>query len=109
MSRFLHCGLHWQSALITLEVVKKRVLRISDWFRPVPNFFSTTVVLFSIFSDISYYLMISLISDISTVQRFHLFYNSEGMHLSGYSTCPVLVAERRYELADSCVILPCVP
>ena len=55
------------------------------------------------------YLMISLISDISTVQRFHLFYNSEGMHLSGYSTCPVLVAERRYELADSCVILPYVP
>ena len=56
MSRFLHCGLHWQSALITLEVVKKRVLRISDWFRPVPNFFFTTVVLFSIFSDISWYL-----------------------------------------------------
>lgn len=36
--------------------IKKRVLRISDWFRPVPNFFSTTVVLFSIFSDISWYL-----------------------------------------------------
>ena len=83
--------------------IRKRVPKISDSFRPVPNFCSITVVLCSIFSEISWYLW----SQTSQLSNDSIFFAILKVCIF-QATCPFLVAERRYDLADSCVILACV-